>query len=86
MSPFLEVMNTFISKVRNNWGKLAVTGSVALANATLSRAVDAFDYATFNTVLTGGVVVVGATAGVIAAVKGGVMVWNKIAKYFNRAG
>jgi len=52
----------------------------------LAQATPAFDYTTFNGILAAGVVVVGATAGLIAAVKGGVMVWRKIASYFNRAG
>ena len=46
----------------------------------------AFDYTSFNTVLTGGLVVVGATAGGIAAIRAGVIVWRKIQSYFNKAG
>ncbi len=46
----------------------------------------AFDYTTYNTALTGGLVIVGSTAGAIAAIAAGVMVWRKIAKYFQKAG
>jgi hypothetical protein len=77
-----------MNKIKNNWGKILLTGTAALALVSSSRATDAsnFDYTTFSGALVGGLVVVGSVAAGIAAIKGGVMVWKKIAKYFNQAG
>lgn len=72
--------------IKRNWDKACITGAALATSATVCRADVAFDYVTFNTILTGGLVVVGATAGAIAAIKGGVMVWGKISKYFSKAG
>ena len=76
-----------MNRVKQNWGKIALTASMIVGGSGAALATDpAFDYSTFNTILTGGLVVVGSTAAAIAAIKGGVMVWKKIASYFNRAG
>ena len=77
-----------MNRIKNNWGKLSLAASMLIASGVAARAdtTTAFDYTTFNTILTGGLIVVGATAGAIASIKGGVMVWKKIASYFNRAG
>lgn len=77
-----------MNQMKNNWGKLALVASMVFGFVGIAHAADTsnFDYSTFNTILTTGLVVVGGTAAGIAAIKGGVMVWKKIASYFNRAG
>jgi hypothetical protein len=51
-----------------------------------ARAQSTFDYTTFSTTLTGGLSTVIAVATGIAAIMAGVLVWKKVAKYFNKAG
>ena len=63
---------------------LALFAGLFLTNIASAQA--AFDYTTYDTTLTGGLAVIGATAGGIAAISAGVMVWRKIRSYFNRAG
>lgn len=77
-----------MNRIKCNWGKLVFASALVVGGSSGAFATDpvAFDYSTFNTILTGGLVVVAGTAGSIAAIKGGVMVWKKIASYFNRAG
>ncbi len=76
-----------MNRVKQNWGKLALSASIIVGSGGVALADGAaFDYTTYSTILTGGLAVVGSVAAGIAAIKGGVMVWKKIASYFNRAG
>ena len=72
----------------NRKSKVLVSLITALALVSMARAegTPAFDYTAYSTVLTAGLVVVGTIASAIAAIKAGVMVWGKIAKYFQKAG
>ena len=63
-----------------------VTLAGAVTGRSFADGTPAFDYTSFSSVLTAGVLVVGSVAAAIAAVKAGVVVWKKIVGYFSKAG
>lgn len=60
--------------------------ALVITASAQAQAVDNFDPSDYSAKLTTGLAAVGVIAGGAALLKGGVMVWNKIAKYFGRAG
>lgn len=68
------------AKVALVGGGLALIGSRAHAQSA------DFDYTTFSGTLTTGLTAVGVVATGIAGIMAGVLVWRKIARYFNKGG
>jgi len=79
-----------MNRLMNNVWRVIVTAValfvLCLIAPTAAHAQSTFDYTTFSGTLTSGLGVVISVASGIAAIMAGVIVWKKVAKYFNKAG
>ena len=73
-------------KNRNKILLLALMAAASIGTAAAQTTPTTFEYTTFSDILVAGAVVVATVAGSLGAIKAGVMVWGKIAKYFSKAG